>query len=261
MKKYLLLLFLLFAHVFAVSVDSAEKIDRTTTDSLWDRANSFYTEAQYERALEGYLQIEQSGAESAFLYYNIGNTYYKMQQHAFAILYYEKALRLDPHNADVLYNLSVVREQCIDRIEPIPQFFVTQWIQKTYRMLSPDIWSLLSLVFLPLSLTFVMLFVYAGPVELRKASFVLAVFIFLLFVTSWGFARQSKKEAVRADMAIVMSAVSSVKSAPGMQGKDLLVLHEGTKVRVLEEAGEWARIELEDGRQGWLLLHEILFVY
>lgn len=184
-----------------------------------------------------------------------------MQQHAFAILYYEKALRLDPHNADVLYNLSVVREQCIDRIEPIPQFFVTQWIQKTYRMLSPDIWSLLSLVFLPLSLTFVMLFVYAGPVELRKASFVLAVFIFLLFVTSWGLPDSQKKEAVRADMAIVMSAVSSVKSAPGMQGKDLLVLHEGTKVRVLEEAGEWARIELEDGRQGWLLLHEILFVY
>jgi len=59
----------------------------------------------------------------------------------------------------------------------------------------------------------------------------------------------------------VLAAVSSVRSAPGTQGKDLLVIHEGTRLRVLEQMGDWARIELEDGRQGWVALNEIVFVY
>ena len=247
--------------LFILLTFSAFVAKASAVDSLWNNANALYAEAQYERALEGYLEIEQSGTESFDLYYNMGNTYYKMQQYAYAILYYEKALRLDPDHADALHNLTIVREQCIDRIEPIPQFFVTQWIRESYKKLPPGTWSVFSLVLLALSLTFVLLFVYAGSIRLRKASFVLAVVVFFLAVTSGIFARQSKKEATREDIAIIKSAVSSVKSAPGAQGKDILVLHEGTKVRVLEEAGEWVRIELEDGRQGWLLLHEILFVY
>lgn len=92
-------------------------------DSLWNRANVLYADTHYQEALDNYMEIERSGKESATLYYNMGNTYFQMRYIAYAILYYEKALRLEPNNPDIAYNLEIAREQCIDRIEPVPVFF------------------------------------------------------------------------------------------------------------------------------------------
>lgn len=231
------------------------------TDSLWNNANSHYADAQYQEALDDYREIEQSGKESAALYYNIGNTYYQMRYIAYAILYYEKALRLEPNNQDIMYNLEIAREQCTDRIEPVPTFFVADWIRKSHQLMSSDMWAIVSVILLILALTFFLLFLFARYVKFRKAAFILSVIIFLFAGVSTAFAWQSRKQAIRRDIAIVLAPVSSVKSAPGSQGKDLLVIHEGTKVRVVEQMGEWARIELEDGRQGWVALNEIVFVY
>lgn len=261
MKKFFFLAMLLLAPGIVSGAQHSAGSGQAVADSLWDYANSCYADAAYSEALDVYLQIEQTGTESAALYYNMGNAYFKMHYLAQAIVYYEKALRLDPNNPDVQYNLSVARDQCIDRIEPVPQFFVAAWLHKSHRVLPSGMWSAISFVLLALALGLFLLFLFADRIKVRKTSFVLSILVFLLSVTSGIFAWQSKKEMTREDTAVVVSAVSPVKSAPGAQGKDLLVLHEGTKVRVLEEMGEWARIELEDGRQGWVLLHEIVFVY
>lgn len=230
-------------------------------DSLWNRANVLYADTHYQEALDNYMEIERSGKESATLYYNMGNTYFQMRYIAYAILYYEKALRLEPNNPDIAYNLEIAREQCIDRIEPVPVFFVADWIRKSHQRLSSDMWAVISAVLLSSSLMFFLFFLFARAVRFRKAAFVIAILAFLLAGTATTFAWQSRKEATRRDVAIVLAAVSSVKSAPGSQGKDLLVIHEGTRVRVLERMGDWARIELADGRQGWVALNEIVFVY
>ena len=254
MKKIILLLALCFSAWLAAGAQNM-------ADSLWNDANAHYANAQYQEALENYLQIESSGQESPALYYNIGNTYFKMRYIAYAILYYEKALRLEPNNPDILYNLQVAREQCIDRIEPVPTFFVTKWIRESHQILSSGMWAVISIGLLVLALVLFLVFFFARGVRFRKASFILSIVIFLFAILSTTFAWQSRKEATREDLAIVLSAVSSVRSAPGTQGKDLLVIHEGTRLRVLEQMGDWARIELEDGRQGWVALNEIVFVY
>ncbi|NLA15261.1 MAG: tetratricopeptide repeat protein [Bacteroidales bacterium] len=252
MKKFLLIAIILPVITFAAPAQ---------IDSLWERANVSYSNEEYQEALELYKQIEESGVESAALYYNMGNAYFKMNYLARSILYYEKAIRLDPKNPDISYNLTVARDHCIDRIEPVPHFFVSEWLRKSHQALPSGIWAAFSSILLVMALVFFLLFLFARGVRFRKMSFILSILIFLFFVTSTVFAWQSKKEATREDIAIVVSAVCPIKSAPGVQGKDLLVLHEGTRVRVLEEMGEWVRIELEDGRQGWVLLHEIVFVY
>ena len=254
MKRIILLIVICFSAFLAAGAQDVE-------DSLWNDANARYANAQYQEALENYLQIESSGKESAALYYNIGNTYFKMRYIAYAILYYEKALRLEPNNQDILYNLQVAREQCIDRIEPVPAFFVAEWIRKSHQILSSGMWSVISIGLLVLALVFFLVFLFARGVRFRKASFILSLVIFLFAILSAALAWKSRKEATREDLAIVLAAVSSVRSAPGTQGKDLLVIHEGTRLRVLEQMGDWARIELEDGRQGWVALNEIVFVY
>lgn len=254
MKRIILLITICFSA-------SLEAGAQDVPDSLWNDANAHYANAQYQEALENYLQIESSGQESPALYYNIGNTYFKMRYIAYAILYYEKALRLEPNNPDILYNLQVAREQCIDRIEPVPTFFVTKWIRESHQILSSGMWAVISIGLLVLALVLFLVFFFARGVRFRKASFILSIVIFLFAILSTTFAWQSRKEATREDLAIVLAAVSSVRSAPGTQGKDLLVIHEGTRLRVLEQMGDWARIELEDGRQGWVALNEIVFVY
>ncbi|HHV04239.1 MAG: SH3 domain-containing protein [Bacteroidales bacterium] len=254
MKRIIFFVFLYFTGFLTTGAQD-------TADSLWNNANSHYANAQYQEALDNYLEIESSGRESAALYYNIGNTYYKMRYIAYAILYYEKALRLEPNNPDIIYNLEIAREQCTDRIEPVPTFFVVDWIRKSHQLLSSDMWAIVSVILLVLALTFFMFFHFARGLRFRKTAFILSVIVFLFAAASTAFAWQSRKQAIREDIAIVLAAVSSVKSAPGSQGKDLLVIHEGTRVRVLEEMGDWVRIELEDGRQGWVALNEIVFVY
>lgn len=254
MKK---LLFLIVFSLVSFLTAAAGEI----TDSLWNEANAYYAGEQYQDALDHYLEIENSGVESADLYYNIGNTYFKMRYLAYAVLYYEKALRLAPNDPDITYNLEIAREQCIDRIEPVPTFFVADWIRKSHQIMSSDMWGVVSIGVLVLAILFFLLFLFARGVRFRKAAFILSIIIFLFAVMTTIFAWQSKKQATRKDIAIVLAAVSPVKAAPDTQGKDLLVIHEGTRVRVLEQMGTWARIELEDGRQGWVALNEIVFVY
>ena len=65
------------------------------------------------------------------------------------------------------------------------------------------------------------------------------------------FSLQQKHAITRQDSAIVTTPVCSVKSSPAEGGKTVFVLHEGTKVRILDNVGDFAKVEIADGRQGW----------
>ena len=258
MNKLFLWISLLLAGV--VSAQAQTNAVRLA-DSLWTAANDQYAAGAYDQALATYERIEKSGVESVALYHNMGNTYFKLQYVASAILYYERALLLDPMNADVLYNLSIAQEQCIDTIEPVPSFFLADWVRNLRQSLSSDAWGWITLGLLAAGLLFMLLFYFARNIGFRKVSFVLATLLFVLMCVCVVFSWQNRHYAQHNNAAIVFAAVSSVKSSPDAQGKDLLVIHEGTKVLVLETVGSWARIELLDGRQGWIALSEINFVH
>ena len=60
------------------------------------------------------------------------------------------------------------------------------------------------------------------------------------------------------DEAVVMKTVTSVKSSPSSgSSTDLFILHEGTKVKVLDGEGAWTNVSLSDGRQGWMKTDDI----
>lgn len=259
MKKSFYIISILAAFCMSSHLCAAQ--DNTMCDSLWNAANTHYANAEYQEALNLYLQIEGTGMESATLYYNMGNTYFKMSYVPHAILYYEKALTLDPGNKDISYNLNIAQQECIDKIEPVPVFFLAQWVKDFRQGVSSNVWAWISLGLVTLAFVLLLAFYFAKGIGWRKAAFVLSMIIFLSAVIAGAFAWKNRSDVMRQDTAIVFSAVSSVKSSPDAQGKDLLVVHEGTKVVVLEQVGEWVRIELMDGRQGWILLSEIVFVY
>jgi len=221
-------------------------------DSLWQKGNEAFASEQWQSALDCYSTIENHNLQSDNLYYNIGNTYFKMGDNAHAILYFEKAIKLNPSNSDAKNNLSIANQFTLDKIEVVPEFFVTTWMYNLRNTLNPNGWAKLSLVLLFVSAVLLLLFKFAQSLNIRKTSFILSLVILVLSICSFIFSIMQKAQVNRTDSAIVTSPVSSVKSSPADGGNSIFVLHEGTKVRLLDNVGDWDKIEIADGRQGWV---------
>ena len=227
-------------------------------DSLWNAGVQAYTEGNYELALQDWEDVRSTGLMSRELYYNLGNAYFKTGEIAPAILWYERALRLDPSDADVRYNLEFARSQTQDKIDEVPEIFFEQWGHAMCYLLPSDTWAVLCIVFFALTVALVLLFLLGRTSGQRRLGFFAAIVTFIIALLGWDFAQWQKTEAERQDMAIVMRPVSSVKSSPSQDSaKDLFILHEGTRVKILDNVGGFANIELSDGRQGWISGGEI----
>lgn len=222
-------------------------------DSLFNDANTAYSDGRWQDAIDSYSAIGNLGLESAALYCNLGNAYYKSGDVAKAILYYEKALKLDPSWSDARYNITVVSDFIQDRIEPVPEFILKTWTRDLCYTLDSDTWAVTGLVFLLLTVVS-LLFLFLSPsLGLRRTGFFCGIVFFLLTVMSCSFAFWQKADYSRKDGAVIMTPVVSVKSSPSSEtSTDLFILHEGTKVRILDEVGDWRNVELADGRQGWM---------
>ena len=227
-------------------------------DSLWARAVSDYTEENYQAALDGFAAIGEAGYVSPDLYYNMGNCCYKLGHRiGLSILYYEKALKLDPAYEDAAVNLEIAREQTLDRIEAVPEFILLIWFKAFRDTLSSDAWAWIALVLLLTVAVMVLLFRFGRSLVLRKSAFALAVVAFVFMVIFTVFAFNLRSAVEDSGEAVVTVPVSSVKGSPGSTDQSLFILHEGTKVSVVDSLGEWYRIELSDGRQGWLQGNDI----
>ena len=218
---------------------------------LWNKANNHYSLGEYQQALSDYKKIEEGGMVSYKLYYNIANTYYKLKEDGLSILYYERALKLNPSDKDTRNNLEIARLKTLDKIEVIPDFILTVWIGKLKNSLSCNAWAKVSIALLVAVAFFLLLYRHAAGIVLRKSSFVLGCIMLFFAICTLVFSFNLRGKAVSEDYAIVMVPVCNVKSAPNVTGNNLFILHEGTKIEILEQVEDWSRVELSDGRQGW----------
>jgi hypothetical protein len=141
----------------------------------------------------------------------------------------------------------------IDRIESVPELILATWIKSLGRLLDSNAWAVCFLVFLAVTLAMALLFVLGSSAASRRTGFFAGIVFLFFAAASLSFSLWQKNGYMKADSAIVMKPVASVKSSPsGDSAKDLFVLHEGTKVKVIDNVGGWSNIELADGRQGWI---------
>lgn len=218
----------------------------------FNQANQLYRDGQYEKAAKAYEEVVSNGYESSVLYYNLGNSYFKLHNIPGSILYYERARRLAPHDDDILYNLRLANLRVVDKIEPVPQLFLIDWWNGFLGLYSSDGWAyaIISCAWFAAAGGIVILVFRSLPV--RRVAFgvaVISVMCCILSVT--GLVQQSRREGP-GRAAIVFSASVPVKSAPDNQSVDLFVLHEGVKVDLMDALGDWKKIRLADGKIGWL---------
>lgn len=232
-------------------VEPTEEALPPTVEVLWDAANTAYINNRYADAEAIYEQILATGETSAKLYYNLANACFKQEELGRAILFYRRALRLQPGDADIRYNLSVAEARTKDTIERIPEFFLVTWLRALRHTMSATAWTVWSIVWLLVALSLVLFYLLAQRLSLRKLGFYGTLAALLLFVVTTWFAAASRTEQIGEKEAVVISLSAAVKASPDRASTDLFVLHEGTVVEVTNRLGDWCEVMIADGKKGW----------
>jgi tetratricopeptide (TPR) repeat protein len=223
-------------------------------------AESAYTSEQYGKATELYESVLRSYGESYEIYYNLGNSYYKNGKIAQAILNYERALLIKPGDGDVRVNLEMAKQQTVDKIEPLQEFFLKEWLRSVQNLIGVDSWATLGIVGFVLFICCLILFFFSKWMRLKKTGFYVGILLFVAVIFANIFAHNQRKELLDRRAAIVFAPTVTVKSSPDNSGTDLFLLHEGTKVFIRNSVGDWNEIALEDGHVGWINKKDIAVI-
>ena len=243
-KRLLPFILLVFLPLSASAVTKAE-------------ADSAYAQEHYQKAVQDYEQLLKKGV-SADLYYNLGNSYYRLDNITQAIIAYERALRLAPGDKDIRFNLQMARSKTIDRITPESEMFFVTWYRSLVSLMSVDGWARMALISLVAAIILALAYLFSNPIWLRKVGFFGGVLFLLIFLVSNLFAWQQKHELTNRPGAIITSSAVTVKSTPANNGTELFILHEGTKVTITDSSmREWRKIRMADGKEGWLQTKDI----
>ncbi|RMH77554.1 MAG: tetratricopeptide repeat protein [Calditrichaeota bacterium] len=218
----------------------------------FQQGNQAYRNGRYEVALDWYRKIIDAGYESPELYYNMGNCYFKLNRIGPAILYYEKARRLKPDDPEIRFNLQLANSRVIDRIELPPQFFLFQWWEAVKHFFTISQLTTLTAVSYVLTMTLLTLYLFLRYHHWRRWLIGLLIVTTVSTVTFSGLLVLNVHEQRNRIEGVVLSPSVTVRSAPDENSTDVFVLHEGVKLRLDEQRGEWVKISLPDGKSGWM---------
>lgn len=225
----------------------------TSAQGLMVMGNESYQKENYSLAIDYYQQIIDYGYESAALYYNLGNSYYKNGNNAQALLWYERAQRLAPGDEDIHHNIVYVNQKITDKIDPIPQSIIVRWWNNLAKKCNEKQWSILSIICCGILVASIIVFLFSKRKGLRIGGFNLLWCSAIVLVFSIIFASKEKKSMEAQNEAIVMDLVVEAKNEPNVTGKTLFVIHEGLKVEITSEMNGWIEIKIPNGEKGWIM--------
>jgi len=253
MKRYRILILFVTGLCFGLNTQLG-----ATAGTLFTQGNQAFLKGDYKLAATTYEEVLKSlQVKSPELYYNLGNCYFKLTDFPNAILNYERALKLNPHDEDVRFNLRLANQRIEDKIEPVPELFYYRWFKWLRGIMTSGAWAVWALVFIGLATLGIYLFVLGERVLHKAIGFYAAILLsgmgLLCFFMGW-----SRYNATYAqNEAIVFSGSVSVKSAPVENSTGLFLLHSGSKVKIYDTLDAWVKVRTFDGNEGWILKSDI----
>ena len=249
-QKYLLIL------VFFSGIQTTYSQSAAMQDSI-AKGNQLYTSAKFGKAVKTYEAVLANGFESFELYYNLGNALYKSNNITFAILNYERALKLSPNNEDALFNLEMAKKQVVDNIDLLPEPGFIRWWHELINSRQADSWGIQSMFSFFLFLLLIALFLFAATMRNKQLTFWFAVIALAYSLLTFSFGSSQRSKLVNHNSGVITERSIRMKGSPSETGTELFILHEGLSVQITDKLGEWIEIRLADGNKGWLQIESI----
>lgn len=241
MKKFCNILFLLIG----LLVTAQE-------NALFNNATAAYNDGDYEKAIGFYNSILEEGQHSASLYFNLGNSYYKLNDIAQSIYYYEKALLLAPEDKEIKNNLGYAQQMTLDAIDTMPETGLSRFYKAITSQLSFDQWAKLAVFLMFVFVLLYIIFYYAQYSSRKRWAFIGSLVSLFLAIITIVFAFVQYRDFEQQQPAIVFADEIGIQSEPNPSSDEIFVLHAGTKVNIIEKLNDWKRIRLADGKTGWV---------
>ena len=226
-------------------------------DSFFEQGNALYNQGDFDQAILKYETVLESGEHSAELYFNLANAHYKLNHIAPSIFYYEKALQLDPNDKEIQNNLGFARNMTIDAIDTVPEVGLSNYLKNITNKLNFDAWAKISVVFVCLFVLLFLFYYFAYSSTKKRLSFVASMVCIGLTCLTLALAFHKYNLDKKNRPAIVFTQESQVKSEPNLRSTEAFILHEGTKVQILDTVNNWKKIKLSDGKTGWIINEDI----
>jgi len=247
MKRFFFIFFCILSFAFNIYADN---------NALKIQADSAYSHEQYDKAIKLYEKLAKT--HDYKVYYNLGCSYYRVDNISKSLLWLERASRLNPSDDDVLFNLSMVRNKTIDKITPKHELIIISFFKKIVNLMSLDSWSFVNITLFVFTLAFISLFFFTNILSLRKIGLFMSALCIILCILGNICAYQQRLSAKNHMYGIIMSPAVTVKSTPAESGSDLFVIHEGTRVEIRDSSmKEWFEIQIADGKIGWILKNSL----
>ncbi len=242
MKKVFLIIL-----VFCTTVGFAQN------EAVFEKANKAYADGNYEEAIASYENILNEGEASVSLYYNLANAHYKLNHIAPSIYYYEKALQLEPNDSDVKNNIQFARNMAMDDIQSVERTGISKTFDDLIATFSYNTWGSIAIGFMLIFVILFLFYYYGRSTLVKRIFFIGSIVSVVLCIASVIFAFSQENIQLNNNYAIVFAEEAGVRSEPNLRGEPSFLLHEGTKTKLLENYQEWYKIEIADGKQGWIL--------
>lgn len=239
-----IILFLLF-----VVISNAQEFDYT---KKMEQGNKYFLEKNYEAAIGEYKSVLHNGYESPELYYNLGNSYFRINKLGYSIFYFEKAVKLAPDDDDIVFNLSIANARTIDQIKEVPRLFFIEWWNETVTFFTVKKWSVFVIIFLIIFLAGVYYYLFGTDFKRRKIILYTNMLSLALLILGSVFLISRINIESNTNEAILLESSYVAKISPDEKGNDSFLIHEGIKVTIEDELQGWYKIKLADGKIGWV---------
>lgn len=221
------------------------------------KAEKAYANKDYKSSIELYNEVLKNEGSSYKLYYNLGNAYFKNNQLGYAIYQYELANKLNPNQQDVINNLNIANSKVIDDIQGKDNFFINAIKTGIIHSLSSTSWAVINIIGLILTLLCILIFIFSLKVIIKRLMFLAAILFGLISLFSFVFGSVALKENTQSHFAIILKKEVKVFAEPNESSSMKFNLHEGTRVKVIDEITQYINIKLDNGNEGWIKSDEL----
>ena len=226
-------------------------------ENIFSQANELYNKGSYIEAINNYKEIIKNDFHSAELYYNLGNAYYRLDSIASSVYYYEKALQLNPNDREIIDNLELINKTLVDEIDPITTPLIESILNRASNIFYFETWGYISIFFSFLIVALFLSYYFANSSRVKRLTFVLLCISSIFILVSLINGNKGYNNYINNEYAVIYSYETDLKTEPNYRSETLFMLHEGTKIQVLENYNNWIKIRLVNGQVGYIQLIDV----